>query len=301
MAAAVFGAADIALFHPVPDPYREPKAGGGLLRAMRTPLKDRQFLAFGGFVGVLTFAVSFMGQFTTLYLFERVYIGDKAASFGTGAQTMLLVMPMVAQLFVLPVWGRAADRIGKKPILTIAALGMVPIGIAWTLLGPSNVWLGYVLSFSGAVFWTGVEVANFNLVIEMSGRGDGQGGSAYVAVNTVIVNIAGCMGGLAAGLIAQSLRDFHWAPIWGFKTFTFYDALFALSGVMRLLAVAIFLPFIHEPSARPAGEALRFISANIYSNVFNAVLQPLKVFRPGRPTETPPLAVSEPRSEAQAA
>jgi len=42
----------------------------------------------------------------------------------------------------------------------------------------------------------GVEVANFNLVLEFSGaanEGD-NGGSNYVAVNSVIINVAGCLG-----------------------------------------------------------------------------------------------------------
>ena len=70
------------------------------------------------------------------------------------------------------------------------------------------------------VLWTGVEVANFNLVLEMSGSRRRQregGGSAYVAVNSVIINIAGCLGGLVAGLIAQGLKDWHWAPLVGAK------------------------------------------------------------------------------------
>ena len=36
--------------------------------AMRGPLRDRQFLRFGAYVATLTFAISFMGQFVTLYL-----------------------------------------------------------------------------------------------------------------------------------------------------------------------------------------------------------------------------------------
>jgi MFS family permease len=287
MAAAVFGIADIAMFQFVHDPGRPPKTGSGLLRAMGTPLKDRQFVVFGAFVATLTFAVSFMGQFATLYLAERVYVGTRASSFGTGAQLMLVVMPMAAQLLVLPAWGAAADRMGKKPILAIAALGMVPIGIGWCFLSPSNIWLGYVLSFAGAVLWTGVEVANFNLVIEMSGRGGEQGGSAYVAVNTVVVNVAGCLGGLSAGVIAQVFRDANWTPGWGFKTFTYYDVLFLMSGLLRLAAVAVFLPFLHEPTAGRTGEALRFVTAGIYNNLFNAVLQPVRLLRGAQPAAAP--------------
>jgi MFS family permease len=302
MVAAVFGIADIAIHHGVPEIPKRPQMGAHLLRAMSGPLRNRQFLWFAGFVATLVFAVSFMGQFVTLYLIEQTGIRN------TGIQLMLLVMPMLAQLAVLPVWGRAVDRMGKKPVLAIASLGLVPVGLGWALITSGNVWLGYVLSVSGAVLWTGVEIANFNLVLEMSGtqeegngRGQGEqarvneertarvvdprrngggGGTSYVAVNSVIINIAGCVGGLSSGIIAQSLVGWEWTPAWlGFKTFTFYEVLFVISGVLRLAAVVVFLPHIVEVTAKPAREALRFMTANIYNNLFNAVLQPARFLR----------------------
>ena len=45
------------------------------------------------------------------------------------------------------------------------------------------------------------------------------------------------------------------------------------------LFAAVFLPMIHEPAARPTRETLRFMSANIYNNLFNAILLPLRSVR----------------------
>jgi hypothetical protein len=88
----------------------------------------------------------------------------------------------------------------------------------------------------------------------------------------MIVNIAGCAGGVSAGIIAQSLDkwtyDLH---IPGLAPITFYEVLFALSGVMRLMAVVIFLPRLHEPKAKTAAHTLRFMTANIYNNLFSLV------------------------------
>jgi hypothetical protein len=60
---------------------------------------------------------------------------------------------------------------------------------------------------------------------------------------------------------------------------SFYEVLFALSGILRLLAAVVFLPMIHEPAARPTRETLRFMTANIYNNLFNAILLPLRSVR----------------------
>ncbi|MDB5332706.1 MAG: major facilitator superfamily protein [Phycisphaerales bacterium] len=253
LCAAVFGIADITLFQFVPDVPREPQRPGLLLRSFAGPLRDRRFLLFAGLVGTLTFAIQLVGQFANLYLLDVVKVTN------TGAQLMLLVAPMGAQLFVLPIWGIASDRMGKKPLLVLAALGSVPVALAWCFLTPGDQWLGYVLAAAGAALWTGVEVANFNFVLEFAGSSDRQGGTSYVAVNSVIINLAGCAGGLAAGGIAQCLKDWHWSPLAGFKPATFYDVLFVTSALLRVVAIVGFLPFLHEPRARSAGHALRFM------------------------------------------
>jgi Na+/melibiose symporter-like transporter len=283
MCAAVCGLADIHLFQYVPDVPKPPQRGSGLVKALGEPVRNRQFLWFAGFVATLTFAVAFMQQFVTLYLLDGSKVGVSNAT----AQMMMLVVPMAAQLLMLPVWGTAVDRMGKKPVLALAGLGLVPVSMGWCLLGPNNLWLGYVLAAAQTVLWTGVDIANFNMVLEMSGSADAPqgacGGSAYVAVNSVIINLAGCLGGLAAGLIAESLSHWDWAPVAGLKHFTFYDVLFTRSGVLRLLAVAVFLPFIVEPAARPTAETLRFMTINLRDHLSNAAKHPLRLVGLRRP------------------
>jgi MFS family permease len=287
IAAAAFGVADIATFHWVREVPRRPQTGAHLLRAMRGPLRDRQFLRFGAYVATLTFAISFMGQFVTLYILDILSDGGGApvAHTNTLTQVMVVAAPALAQLVVFPVWGRCADRMGKRPLLILAGLGLVPVAAGWCFVTRDRVWLGYVLSALGAAFWAGVEVANLNLVLEMSASGDqadgadAAGGSGYVAVNAVIINLAGCLGGLASGAIAQFLKDAHFQWVTPLKTFTFYDVLFALSAVLRLLAVVLFIPHIHESAARPAHEALRYMTSNIYNNLLGAAVQPVRLLR----------------------
>jgi MFS family permease len=281
IAAGLFGVVDIYLFHYVPDVPRRPRTGLHLLRAMKEPLKNRQFLWIGGFVAMLVFAVSFMGQFVTKYIMEEMARAG-AKSINMTTQMMLIVAPNLAALLVIGSWGKAADRMGKKPLLVLSALGLAPVGAGWCLVSGGNPWLGYLLAMAGAMLWQGVDVANWNLVMEMSGSGDGgsNGGSAYAAVNGVVINVAGMLGGLASGIIAQSLE--HWQYVTWFKTFRYYDVLFALSAFLRLAAVVIFLPHIHEVNARPTHETLKFMTANIYNNLFNAVQQPLKMLGLGR-------------------
>lgn len=273
VAAAAFGVMDVALHHPIPEikarPVKHPHPFAGLAK----PLKDPHFIWFAAFVGTIYFAVSFMGQFVSLYLIEKLKVTN------LGTQLMLLAVPALAQLLVLTVWGHMVDRYGKKPVLAIAALGLVPVGFGWCFMDTDAIWLGYLLTATGAMLFCGVEVANLNIMLEMSGTEDNEGaaGSSYAAVNTIIVNICGCLGGLSAGMIAQALKGWTWdIGLFGLAPIAFYEVLFAMSGVMRLLAVVLFLPKIHEPDAKPVGEALRFMTTNIYNNLFSVVTVPLK-------------------------
>lgn len=280
LAAAAFGVADIALHQFVPAIPVPPKRREPFLRPLVAPLKDKRFLCFAGYIGTLTFAVGPVGQFVTLFLIQKLKIDSLAV------QVMLLGAPMLAQLAVLPAWGRAVDRAGRKPVLAVASLGLVPVGLGWCLMGGNTVWLGYVLTMAGAMLWAGVEIANFDFVLEMSGsRGDGKtsaGGSGYNAVNSVIINLAGCGGGLCFGWVASSLSTWTWTPTGPLSfvgTLGSFDVLFAISALMRLAAVALFLPFVKEPAAKPAGEAVRLMTANLYNNLFNAALQPARYLR----------------------
>lgn len=277
-AAAVFGIADIAAFHLVREPKREPAQQADVWGLFREPVRDRQFMVFAGFVGTMMFAVSFMGQFVTLYMIERLKIT------ATAVQMMLLAAPMLAQFLTLHLWGNAVDRMGKRPVLAIAGLGLVPVGVGWIFVSPESPWLGYVLSAAGAALWAGVETANFNFVLEFSGSDESEAGerrgSNYVAVNAVIVNTAGCLGGLSAGVVATLLRDWRWEHgLPWLNTITFYEVLFLVSAGLRLASVAVFLPFVHEPRARRTHETLLFMTANFYNNLMSAAAMPLRLIR----------------------
>ena len=266
-AATFFGLMDIVLFAPVPHAARPPQRGAELLRSFAAPLRDRPFLTLSTFVGALNFTVGFTNQFATLYVIDRLKVDH------IGAQLMLLVTPMLVQWAMLPAWGAAVDRMGQRPLLIIAGLGLIPMGFGWCLMSGGMPWLGYVLFAGGAALWAGVEVANFNAVIDAGGRAAhpgeqaapgkpnaAAGGSGYHAVNTVIINLFGCVGGLAAGVLAQSLHGWSWQPVAGARPADFYDALFALSGAVRVLAVVAIAPLLVEPAAKPVWATLKFIA-----------------------------------------
>jgi MFS family permease len=276
--ASLFGTLDIVMFQWVPEVHTPGKKGDDLFRAWREPLHNRSFLCFVGFMATVTCAISFMGQFATLFVLKQLGSSGGGGGANTSTQVMLIVTPAMAQLAMSSVWGKACDRHGKRPLLVLAGLGLVPVAISWVFVARDTIWLGYLLSVLGGALWAGIDVANFNIILEFAGTSSKttRGGSAYVGVSSVACSLAGCFGGFAAGAIAGQLHDLHWqAPVFG--EVTFFHVLFAGSALLRLLAVVIFLPFLHEPAARPSAEALRYMTSNIYNNLSSAAMQPLRL------------------------
>ena len=306
--AAVFGLVDIALFQFVP--HERPPTDGGqapgetirrLLGSLGVPLRNRRFLAFAGFVAMLTFATAPSGQFVTLFLVQKMQVGSLAV------QTMLLVAPMLTQLAVSGLWGRVVDRFGKKATLTLASVGIAPTALGWALiaahgtagqpLGLEWILLAFLISAASGLFWTGIEIANFNYVLDMAGNAKGGhtrtgtttgAGGGYVAVNSVIVNLAGMAGGLCFGKLASSTQAVSIDAGPAIGVIDTFAILFVASAVLRLLATVVFLPMVTDETAgreHKSREALRYISANIYNNVQTAMLQPVRWLRV-RPRET---------------
>jgi hypothetical protein len=126
--------------------------------------------------------------------------------------------------------------------------------------------------------WPGVEVANFNMILDISGhKKEGGGGTAYVAMNSLAVAAGGVLSGLLGSFVAAVFRDrmqgMH--PILG-VTVTYHGLLFAISSVLRAVAVLIALG-LHEPKAMGTRAALQFMTGMFYSNVREAVTLPNRI------------------------
>lgn len=274
----IAGILDIAMFAFVPHvPPQRDKAGGAIWLTLWRPLKDKKFVWFCLYVATLTMAVAPMGQFSNLYLVEKLHVS------ATQVQLMMLVAPLLGQFLIVPIWGRMADRFGRKPMMAISTFGLVPVGLGWCAMNLGLPWLGYVLAVSGAMLWAAVEIANFNLVLEMSGSADEDDakaenrGSGYMSINAVISAIAGVAGGLGAAWLMRSCRDVHFTlGLNASRPFGAYELLFAASALLRLVAGLVFLPGITETKPCTPREAIGFVASNLYNNVVGIVRGPVR-------------------------
>ena len=273
--AGVLGVLDFLWLAPVPEVAHQPDPEISLWELFREPLRDRSFRHFLGFTATLTFALGYIGQFIWLYLFDVVGMSN------TQANLMLVAVPLLVLMGVTRPWGRVIDRFGCRPTLVIAGLGIVPGAAAWVFVTPEHWWLGYVAVLLAVAAWPGVDLANFNILLRMSESGDGERqGSAYVAVNSVVVAGAGVASGLFGGLVAKVLGG--WRGMLLGWPLTYHGVLFLLSAALRLAALA-WLVGLREPEARTTRDTVRYVVGTMFSNVQQAIFMPVRrLMRLGR-------------------
>lgn len=293
-AAGLLGAIDILLFLRVKDPHgapkrrRLPKAPHRFSELLH-PLRDRNFRCFLGFNFGFTLATAFIAQYLWLYLLdEDVGLGWSNLQ----ANFLVIAVPMLLALVTRPFWGRLCDRRGKKPTLLLSGLGACFGAVGWGVMTPELFWPGYVLVLLTSAAWPGMELANFNFLLDFSkdadrNRRDEHGaGAQSAALLSVATAVAGGLSGLLGGLVAHHLRDF--SLTWSLPaalplglgavagTLSFFHVLFALSTLLRFSGL-VFALGLREPAATGTRDVVRFMAAGLYNNVRMAATTPVRI------------------------
>lgn len=270
----LMGVLDILCFRGVHDPKADaPPKPIRLHVILREPLRHREFRLFLGYTFTLTLALGFIGQYLWLYLFDVLHWSNGKANL------LLVCVPLLALMIGYRVWGRVIDHLGKKPVILITGAIVTVGALGWLVITPERLWPGYALILIVTMAWPGMELANFNFILDLAGsssKDNPQAGTAYVTINAIVVAIAGVLSGLLAALIAELLQDLSVAlPVFGI-VLTYHGVLFLISTALRGLSL-LWVIGLHEPEAAPTRDAIRYMTASLYSNVRQALFMPTRV------------------------
>ncbi|NJL31666.1 MAG: MFS transporter [Phycisphaerales bacterium] len=306
--AGISGALDILCFIPITDDYpRKLDPGKSLLSMVQDPLRDRDFRIFLGYVFTLNLAIGFVSQYIWLNSVKELGMSNLQA------QVMIIALPLMVQMIAYPFWGALIDRLGRKPVLLVCTCSIVFGSLGWLAMGPDVVvhldtsapwqhilwqvtggqwswstWLGYLGILLTTANWPGVELANFNIVMDLAGGRSGGdtgtatagkknvGGAAYVVVNSIAVALGGMLSGLFASVLTRYIEGIRMiVPMIGI-VLTYHDVLFLASSLLRVVA-AMFVVRMHEPKSIGTRAALEFMGETFYANMRNVVVVPSRV------------------------
>ena len=215
-----------------------------LKKMVLSPLTDKNFRKFLGFITFWYLTSGIASPFYLVFLLKNLNLNySTIALYSIFAGAMSLIFQML--------WGRAIDKFRSKPVLTINFLCVAFLPLLW--LFPTRnfllpVWLDAALT---GVFWPGVNLALFNVVLALSDKEEIK--ENYFAVFTFVTGIGGFISSISGGYIANLLKDFR-LEIFGL-TFINFHLLFVFATISRLLSL-FFLKSVKEPKAYPTLYAL---------------------------------------------
>lgn len=274
--AAVLGAIEILLFASVPDqPRPRTSPAPGLYQLLIEPLRNPNFRRFLLFYGVLYLSVPGIGYYVWLYVKNPdggVGVGPFWANvifFGGGQLGLVLFSGM---------WGRLIDRFGRKAVWTVACVIPVMLPMLYGAIHPAYAWIGFFIAVIDVLGWQGMELANFNALLDFSG---GQRGtSSYQAVFGFVLAITGCISGLFFGKIASWVGDWQWTVGW--FTFNYFHVVFAVATAMRLAACVALLPRVVNDGRQPVRQAVGAMLAGVVTRARAPLAAVRRAFAPDR-------------------
>ena len=275
-------------------------------RHILEPLSDTAFRSYVLFAATITFSLTVAGWFFWLNAMDHLGFGSLATN------VLFLVVGPLGGVWASRWWGRAIDRWGRRPVLFLGTVGAVLCLVPWLLITPDTPGppilrrtIGWFLSVVGDLLgqpeslrlgeaspvgaylvaalacvlagasWTGVNLAQVGIVL---GFADGNGRSRYVAASSVLISVGGILGGVAGGVLAESLRFLQDAPLrWGPLVWNNWHVAFAAALLSRGLAL-LWLIGMPDPGAAKIRVFTRHIGVNAYNALMTRLFYPVRVF-----------------------
>jgi MFS family permease len=206
--------------------------------------RDRNFLLFSLYFSLWMFAVNLSAPFFNLYL-----LNEQDLHLDISQVTLYNSIMAGANLLLLMIWGRLADRFGNRPLLFGAGLVMALTPLLWLFTGQDylSVWVGLpllhiLMGGSGAA----IDLCSNNLQI---GVAPVHRQSTYFGTIAALSGVSGAVGTSLGGFLVE-----HW-QVGGLL------GLFIISSVFRLGAL-VPLIFVHEAQSTSLRQLLQTITVS---------------------------------------
>ncbi len=286
MLAGAIGMIDILLFTKVAEPPMKQAPPEPLRERLLRPLRDVQFRRYVTYYSVWSVANSWCSWFWMLYLLDFLQAQHKsAANAGTTpwwghsmyltAAVILPVSFQIGQFLGYPMWGRAVDRFGRKPVFLVSSALHTLTWVSWIFLSEATLpWMPLV-QIAGGFIGGGMDIASFNMMLLFNRKG----GAGYQAVGSVIFSTAAAVAACAAGAVATALGGWGWTFAAGTSwahTFNRYTLLILVGVAIKYVADLVFLRRVQDLDAKPAGHALRFVVDNCHGTLETLIFMPLR-------------------------
>lgn len=219
------------------NPHEQQQAAPTTTMPLVAVMQDANFVRFLIYFSVWMFAVNLSAPFFNFYLLDNLGLDVSWV-------TIYSSLTSAANLLMLIVWGKLADRVGNRFLLITIGVLVAITPILWLGTGTDTLsiwlWLPLLHILAGGT-WAAIDLCNNNIQLGIAPR---QNQSTYFAIAAAIAGVSGALGTTAGGFLAQ-LANYGGLP-----------GLFALSTIVRFIAL-IPLLWVHEPGSRSVRQVLK--------------------------------------------
>ncbi len=269
----ITGLLGVAFLGRIPEPRMTLEPGRPLTQVLAEPLRDENFRKLLFFLASWNFAINLAAPFFTVYMLSRLGL-SMAWVLG------LSVVSQLANVSFFRIWGRLADRLSNKAVLSLSgSLFVVSIAVWPFTTLPERYVLTVPLLFAihllAGVSTAGVNLCAGTITLKLAPRGKA---TAFLATNALTSGAAATVAPVLAGLLADWLAasrltvELRWASAAVERTaltaldLSGLDFLFAIAVVFGLYSLHRLLA-VREEGEVEDGEA----AAALYGEVRRAV------------------------------
>lgn len=205
------------------------------IRALARPARDKNFRRVLIFLGVFMVGQVFAGNLYFAYALETLHLPFTVVVGTTVMQALGIVLAS-------GMWGFLSDKYGNRPVLILSGLGIATNSFAWLLTNPANPTGSAILLLCAhvlmGVFWCGVNLAQFNLLLATADPADR---APYLGAGMTVQAVVGGIAPLLGAWLMATLRV-HLEPV------TAYKIVFGSAFFLRALGIAFLVPVREEGS-----------------------------------------------------
>ncbi|MFH1865332.1 MAG: MFS transporter [Candidatus Eisenbacteria bacterium] len=184
----------------IPEPRMSTPPAQGIIAAIREPFRDANFRKLLAFMASWSFAANLAAPFYAVYMLQRLGI----------RMTWVMVLFLLSQLAYvsfLGIWGRLADRLSHKAVLTVSGpLFMVSIGLWLFTTMPDSYFLTVPLLVAihvlAGISTAGVMLSAWNMSLKLAPK---DASMTYLAANALVCGVAAAIAPILAGVAADWL------------------------------------------------------------------------------------------------
>jgi MFS family permease len=189
-------------------------------------LKNKNFLIFLFYFGSWMFAVNIGNPFFNLYLLDDLGVSISLV-------TLYTSLAAAANLGMLLLWGKLADRWGNRPLLLLVGSLVAGLPLLWLFVGTDNLstwaWLPLIHIFSGGTA-AAIDLCTGNIQMEIAPTSHP---TKYFAVAAAVAGVSGALGATVGGYLVE------------INYLGGLTGVFALSAAIRIVSLLPLL-YVHE-------------------------------------------------------